>query len=176
MKLHSRYTPKISRKGNCPSPKGSIDPPHRQRLDRLSPICKPERELHRFRKEDWILRTETFGSPFRQLANPRGNCIASERKPRSSAQKRLDRLLLTCKPERELPRFRKEALILRTGTCGLSHAILSWRSPGLSLNREVCPPTRELCPNDTRVVSIDTRAVYPDTKTVSSDTRAMSAT
>ena len=52
----------------------------------------PERELHRFRKEASILRTETFGSPFRQLANPKGNCPASERKPRSSAQKCLDRL------------------------------------------------------------------------------------
>ena len=80
---------------------------------------------------------------------PKGNCSASERKPRSSAQKRLDRLfrdlqtrkgiaplpkgsldpphrnvwiLPTCKPERELPRFRKEVLILRTETFG-SHYV-----------------------------------------------------
>ena len=50
----------------------------------------PERELLRFRKEVWILRTETFGSPFSSLTNPKGNCTASERKPRSYAQKRLD--------------------------------------------------------------------------------------
>ena len=53
---------------------------------------------------------------------PTGNCFASERKPRSSAQKRLDRLSPTYKPERELHRFRKEASILRTETFG-SHSV-----------------------------------------------------
>ena len=72
--------PKVSRKGIAPLPKGSLDPPHRNVWIAFSPTCKPERELHRFRKEASILRTETFGSPFRQLANPKGNCPASERK------------------------------------------------------------------------------------------------
>ena len=119
--VHSRCTPKVSRKGivSLPKrkprssvqkrldrffanlqtrkgiallPKGSLDPPQRNVWITFLPTCKPERELHRFRKEVSILRTETFGSPFRQLANPKGNCTASERKPRSSAQKRLDRL------------------------------------------------------------------------------------
>ena len=80
-----------TRKGIALLPKGSLDPPHRNVWTAFSPTCKPERELHRFRKEASILRTETFGPPFRQLANPKGNCTASERKPRSSAQKRLDR-------------------------------------------------------------------------------------
>ena len=82
------YKPK---KGIAPLPKGSLDPPHRNVWIAFSQICKPERELHRFRKEVSIFRTKTFGSPFRQLANPKGNCTASERKARSSAQKRLDR-------------------------------------------------------------------------------------
>ena len=81
-----------TRKGIAPLPKGSLDPPHRNVWIAFLPLAKPERELHRFRKEVSILRTETFGSPFRHLANPKGNCTASERKPRSSAQKRLDRL------------------------------------------------------------------------------------
>ena len=79
-----------TRKGNAPLPKGSLDPPHRNVWIAFSPICKPERELHRFRKEVSILRTETFGSPSRQLANPKG----------------------------KLHRFRKEASILRTETFG----------------------------------------------------------
>ena len=120
--VHSRCTAKVSRKGIAllpkgsldppfrnvwiafsltykperefaPLPKGSLDPPHRNVWIAFSPICKPERELRRFRKEVSILCTETLGSPFRQLANPKGNCPASERKPRSSAQKRLDRIL-----------------------------------------------------------------------------------
>ena len=89
--VHFRCTSKVSRKGIAPLPKGSLDPPHRNVWIAFLPTCKPERELHRFRKEVSILRTETFGSPFRQLANPKGNCTASERKPQSSAQKRLDR-------------------------------------------------------------------------------------
>ena len=119
--VHSRCTPKVSRKGIASLPKGSLDSPFRnvwiafsltykpeRELHRFrkeasilrtetfgSPFCQfanTEREMHRFRKEVSILRTETFGSPFRQLANPKGKCTASERKPRSSAQKRLDRL------------------------------------------------------------------------------------
>ena len=82
-----------TRKGIAPLPKGSLDPLHRNVWIAFSPTCKPERELRRFRKEVSILCTETFGSSFRQLANPKGNCPASERKPRSSAQKRLDRIL-----------------------------------------------------------------------------------
>ena len=70
----------VSRKGIASLPKGSLDPPHRNVWIAFSPTYKPERELHRFRKEASILRTETFGSPFRQLANPKGNCSASERK------------------------------------------------------------------------------------------------
>ena len=84
--------PKVSRKGIASLPKGSLDFPFRNVWIAFSLTCKPERELHRFRKEASILRTETFGSPFRQFANPKGNCAASERKYRSSAQKRLDRL------------------------------------------------------------------------------------
>ena len=59
--VHSRCTPKVSRKGIASLPKGSLDPPHRN---------------------VWIA--------FSSLTNPKGNCTASERKPRSSAQKRLD--------------------------------------------------------------------------------------
>ena len=90
--VHSRCTPKVSRKGIASLPKGSLDPPFRNVWIAFSLTYKPERELHRFRKEASILRTETFGSPFRQFANPKGNCAASERKSRSSAQKHLDRL------------------------------------------------------------------------------------
>ena len=80
-----------TRKGIAPLPKGSLDPPHRNVWIAFFVIYKPERELHRFRKEASILCTETFGSC--QLANPKGNCLASERKSWSSAQKRLDRTL-----------------------------------------------------------------------------------
>ena len=90
--VHSRCTPNVSRKGIASLPKGSLDPPFRNVWIDFSLTYKPERELRRFRKEVSILCTETFGSPFRQLANPKGNCPASERKPRSSAQKRLDRI------------------------------------------------------------------------------------
>ena len=51
-----------TRKGIAPLPKGSLDPPHRNVWIAFSSICKPERELPRFRKEASILRTETFGS------------------------------------------------------------------------------------------------------------------
>ena len=67
-----------TRNGIAPLPKKSLDPPHRNVWIAFSLPCKPERELHRFRKEASILRTETFGSC--QLANPKGNCLASERK------------------------------------------------------------------------------------------------
>ena len=107
----------------------------------------PERELPRFRKEDSILRTETFGSPFRQLANPKGNCTASERKPRSSAQKSLDHSSPTSK------------------TCSL-------RSPGFSLKRELCPPTRELCPT-TREVCPPTPELCPPTRELCPPTRGL---
>ena len=82
----------VSRKGIASLPKGSLDPPFRNVWIAFPLTYKPERELHRFRKEASILRTETFGSPFRQFANPKGNCVASERKSQSSAQKHLDRL------------------------------------------------------------------------------------
>ena len=98
--VHSQCTPgalsvhsKVSQQGIASLPKGSLDPPHRNVWIAFSPTYKPKRELHRFRKEASILRTETFGTPFRQLANPKGNCPTSERKLRSSAQKRLDRIL-----------------------------------------------------------------------------------
>ena len=68
----------LSRKGTASLPKGSLDPPHRNVWIAFSCTYKPERELHRFRKEASILCTETFGSC--QLANPKGNCPASERK------------------------------------------------------------------------------------------------
>ena len=81
-----------TRKGIAPLPKGSLDPPHRNVWIAFLPTCKPERELHRFRKEASILRTEKrLDRLFANLQTRKGNCTASERKPRSSAQKRLDR-------------------------------------------------------------------------------------
>ena len=84
LSVHSKGFPK----GNCFTSERKPGSSAQKRLDRLFVTYKPERELHRFRKEASILCTETFGSC--QLANPKGNCTASERKPRSSAQKRLD--------------------------------------------------------------------------------------
>ena len=146
----SRCTPKVSRKGIAPLPKGSLDPPHRNVWIALPPTCKPERELHRFRKEASILRTETFGSPFRQLANPKGNCPTSE----------------------------KEALILRTEKFGSFFANLQTRkgiaTRAVSSNtRTVFSDTRAVS-SDTRAVSSDTRAVSSDTRAVPSDSRAVS--
>ena len=80
----------------------------------------PERELLRFRKEASILRTETFGSPFRHLQTRKG--IAPLPKGSLDPMHRNVWILPTCKPERELPRFRKEVLILRTETFG-SHSV-----------------------------------------------------
>ena len=160
--VHSRCTPKVSRKGIDSLPKGSLDPPHRNVWIAFSLTHKPERELHRFRKEASILRTETFGSPFRQFANPKGNCTASERKSRSSAQKRFgspfrqlanpkgiaplpkgsldlphrnvfDRLFANLQTRKGLHRFRKEASIFRTETFWIAF------SP-------TCKPEREIAP------------------------------
>ena len=72
----------------------------------------PERELLHFRKEASILRTETSGSPFRHLQTRKG--IAPLPKGSLDPLHRNVWILPTCKPERELPRFRKEVLILRT--------------------------------------------------------------
>ena len=80
----------------------------------------PERELLHFRKEASILRTETFGSPFRHLQTRKG--IALLPKGSLDPLHRNVWILPTCKPERELPRFRKEVLILRTETFG-SHSV-----------------------------------------------------
>ena len=60
--VHSRCTPKVSRKGIVSLPKGSLDPPFRNVWIAFSLTYKPERELPRFRKEASILRTETSGS------------------------------------------------------------------------------------------------------------------
>ena len=80
-----------TRKGIAPLPNGSLDSSDRNFWNVFPPTCKPERELHHFRKEASILRTETFGSSFHHLQTRKGDCTASERKSRSSAQKRLDR-------------------------------------------------------------------------------------
>ena len=92
-------------------PKGSLDPPFRNVWIAFSLTYKPEKELHCFRKEASILRTETFGSPFRQFANPKGNCTASERKSRSSAQKTFwIAFLPTCKPGKGIAPLPKGSL------------------------------------------------------------------
>ena len=74
LSVHSKGFPK----GNCFTSERKPRSSAQKRLDRLFVTYKPERELHRFRKEASILYTETFGSC--QLANPKGNCPASERK------------------------------------------------------------------------------------------------
>ena len=102
-----RFPPNLqTRKGIAPLPKGSLDPPHRNVLDSL----------------------------FAQLANPKGNCTASERKSRSSAQKRLDRLFANLQTrKRELHRFRKEASILRHRNVWIVF------SPNCKPEREISP-------------------------------------
>ena len=110
-----------TRKGIAPLPKGSLDPLYRNVRIAFLPICKLERELHCFRKEVSIFRTETFGSPFRQLANPKrelhrfrkeASILRTETFGSSSRQ--------LANPKGKLHRFRKEVSILRTETFGSS--------------------------------------------------------
>ena len=76
--VHFRCTPGALSEHSKGFPKGNCFASERKPRSSwiaFSPICKPERELHRFRKEASILRTETFGSFFfffPQLANPKG--------------------------------------------------------------------------------------------------------
>ena len=120
--------------------------------------CTPGALPVHFRCTSGALSVHSKGFPkgnvwiaFSLTYKPERELHPSERKPRSSAQKRLDRLFAnlqtrkgiaplpkgsldplhrnvwiafspTCKPERELPRFRKEASILRTETFG-SHSV-----------------------------------------------------
>ena len=138
----------------------------------------PERELLRFRKEASILRTEMFGSPFRQLTNPKGNCTASERKPRSSAQKRLDRLFANLQTRKGIaplpkgsldPPHRKVWIILR------QLANLFTEIFRLQLETRAVSTDTRVVSNDTRVVSTDTRAMFTDTRADCTDTRAVSS-
>ena len=79
----------------------------------------PERELLHFRKEAPILRTETSGSLFRHLQTRKG--FAPLPKGSLDPMHKNVWILSTRKPERELPRFRKEASILRTETFGSNY-------------------------------------------------------
>ena len=81
-----------TRKGIAPLPKGSLDPPHRNVWIAFSPTCKPERG--NCTASERKLRSSAqkrLDRLFTNLQTRKGNCTASERKPRSSAQKRLDR-------------------------------------------------------------------------------------
>ena len=108
--VHSRCTPKVSRKGIASLPKGSLDPPFRNVWIAFSLTYKPEREMHRFRKEASILRRETFGSPFCQLATRKG--IATLPKGSLDPPHRNVWIVFspTCKPEREIASLPKGSL------------------------------------------------------------------
>ena len=61
-----------TRKGIAPLPKGSLDPVAQKRLDRLLANLQTRKGIApASERKSLILRTETFGSPFRQLANPK---------------------------------------------------------------------------------------------------------
>ena len=139
--------------------------------------------MPRFRKEASILRTETFGSPFCQLANPKGNCTASERKPRSSAQKRLDRPFANLQTRKGIaplpkgsldPPHRKVWIILRQlANLFAEISRLQLETRAVSTDTRVVSNDTRVVSTDTRAMSTDTRAVSPDTRAVSSDTRAV---
>ena len=110
-----------TRKGIAPLPKGSLDPLYRNVRIAFPPTCKPERELHCFRKEVSIFRTETLGSSSCQLANPKGK-LHRFRKEVSILRTETfgSSFRQLANPKGKLHRFRKEVSILRTETFGSS--------------------------------------------------------
>ena len=77
---------RFSRKGIASLPKGSLDPPHRNVWIAFSSLTNPKGNCFTSeRKPRSSAQKRWIG-----LTNPKGNCTSSERKPRSSAQKRLD--------------------------------------------------------------------------------------
>ena len=133
-------------KGIASLPKGSLDPPFRNVWIAFSLTYKPERELHRFRKEASILRTETFWIAFSPI----------------------------CKPERELHRFRKEVSILRKKRLDRLLANLQTRKGIAPLPKgsdsphrniwiafsPTCKPEREIAPLPTRSLDPPYRNVW----------------
>ena len=98
---------------------------------------------------------------------------ASERKPRSSAQKRLDRI---CKRHGQMILRTKtfgspkEICVLRHERCVHRHERCVHRHESCVLRHEGCVLRHQSCSYDTRAVSSDTRAVSSDTRDVKDNT------
>ena len=157
--VHSRCTPKVSRKGIALLPKGSLDPPHRNVWIAFSPSCKPERELHRFRKEASILCLDRLFANLQTRKGiaplPKGSLDLPHRKVwiilRQLAKPKRELQLELCLLTRELCSLTRE-LCSRHESCVLRHEGCALRLQSCVLRHERCVHRHETLLTDTRAV------------------------